>query len=130
MRSFGFSLIELMIVLAIIGILAVIALPSYQTYTQRARFVEVVSVAGIYKTAVGLAIQEGVTTEELVNGKHGIPDSPRITKHVASVIVENGVITATATSLLKDATYILTPTDDGNVWLVSGTCLKYRLCHD
>ena len=53
----GFTLIELMIVIAIIGILAAIALPAYQNYTQKSRFQNLVSAAGGVKTEVALCTQ-------------------------------------------------------------------------
>lgn len=128
-RSSGFSLVELMIVVSIIGILTVIAIPSYQTYTQRARFTEVVSTVETYKTAVSLALQQGASLAELSNGAHGIPPEPKSTKNLASVKVENGIITGTATELASSATYILKPSSDGSTWTVSGTCLKNGLCN-
>ncbi|MFZ9643115.1 MAG: pilin, partial [Candidatus Methylopumilus sp.] len=54
----GFTLIELMIVVAIVGILAAVAIPSYQTYTLRARFVEVVQATEPFKTAVELCVAD------------------------------------------------------------------------
>ena len=99
-RLSGFSLIELMIVIAIIGILAVIAIPSYQGYTQRARFAEVISATEIFKVAISLAIQQGASLSELVNGAYGIPPEAKSTKNLASIKVENGIITATRTQNL------------------------------
>ena len=128
-RSSGFSLIELMIVVAIIGILAMFAIPSYQTYTQRARFAEVISLADVYKTSVAIALQQGIAASELVTGAHGIPSEPKPTRNLAALKVENGVITATATDLAANATYILKPGTDGSTWVISGTCLKNGLCN-
>ncbi len=125
----GFSLIELMIVAAIISILATIAIPSYQHYTKRARFIEVISAAQIYKIAVALALQQGIPLNELTNGKYGIPDSPKNIKNVKSILVENGIITAISTQITNEATYILKPNTEGDVWTVSGSCLKQGLCH-
>ncbi|TAK79239.1 MAG: prepilin-type N-terminal cleavage/methylation domain-containing protein [Gammaproteobacteria bacterium] len=129
-KHHGFSLIELMIVLAIIGILAIIAIPSYQTYTKRARFSEVISATDTFKTSVALALQEGDPLSELTNGVYGIPPEPNSTKNLSSVKVENGIITATGTDLVDNNTYILTPDSDGTTWTVSGTCLASGLCND
>jgi len=119
----------LMIVVAIIGILAMIAIPSYQTYTQRARFAEVISASDVFKTAVSLALQQGTSLAELANGVHGIPPEPKATKNLASIKVENGVITATGTELVGNASFILKPSSDGSTWSVSGTCIKAGLCN-
>jgi len=106
----GFTLIELMIVVAIIGILAAVALPAYQDYTKKAKFAEVTSLAQSYQTAVALCAQEtGTLTGCNLNTK-GIPDTTATT-HVASVAVANGVITVTPTATTSaTATLILTPT--------------------
>jgi prepilin-type N-terminal cleavage/methylation domain-containing protein len=125
---YGFSLIELMIVVAIIGILSVIAIPSYQSYTQRARFAEVITTAENFKIAIALALQEGIPADELFNGVHGIPIEPSPTNHLANLTVKNGIITATATKIAGNATLILTPNSDGNIWSVSGTCVDTGLC--
>lgn len=126
----GFSLIELMIVVAIIGILATIAIPSYQQYTKKARFAEIITAASVFKTAVALAIQEGVPLDDIKDGTHGIPMSPTATKNLASIKVMRGVITATATELIDKASYILKPSQDGSIWAIGGTCLKSGLCND
>ncbi len=56
-RQSGFTLIELMIVVAIVAILAAIALPAYKTYTKRAKFSEVIAAVGPAKTAVEVCVQ-------------------------------------------------------------------------
>lgn len=125
----GFSLIELMIVIAIVGILAVIGIPSYQQYTQRARFSEVIASTEPFKIAVSIALQSGTPLTELNNSTHGIPTEPKPTKNLASVKVESGIILATATELISAITYQLKPNTDGSSWTVSGTCVKAGLCN-
>ena len=91
----GFTLIELMIVVAIIGILAAIALPAYQDYANRAKVSEVVVAADACKTAVTeyFASAGGLPASEADAGC--INDA---TKYVASLTVTSGVITVTAQS--------------------------------
>ena len=106
----GFTLIELMIVVAIIGILAAVAIPAYQDYTMKARFSEVVSVANAYQTAVALCAQTLGALDDCDLGTNGVPATQAST-HVASVAVANGVITVTPTATTNAAsTLILTPT--------------------
>ncbi|MCX7226750.1 MAG: prepilin-type N-terminal cleavage/methylation domain-containing protein [Burkholderiales bacterium] len=106
----GFTLIELMIVVAIIGILAAVALPAYQDYTQKAKFAEVISVSITYKTPVALCAQEAGTLTGCDLGLKGVPASVA-TAHVGSVGVTAGIITVTPTSTTDvGATLILTPT--------------------
>ncbi|MFM4872283.1 pilin [Aeromonas veronii] len=60
-KQSGFTLIELMIVVAIVAILAAVALPAYQNYTKKAKMTELVTATGALKTEVEVCVQSGVS---------------------------------------------------------------------
>ncbi|HRK78363.1 MAG TPA: pilin [Thiobacillus sp.] len=110
----GFTLIELMIVVAIIGILAAVAIPAYSDYTVKAKIGNALTAADSLKTAVGLCSQEaGGILDNCDDGAPGIPAFTP-TKEVASAAVTNGAIVLTlATGIGKDVdgkTITITPT--------------------
>ncbi|ENT0250517.1 pilin, partial [Neisseria gonorrhoeae] len=94
----GFTLIELMIVIAIVGILAAVALPAYQDYTARAQVSEAILLAEGQKSAVTeYYLNNGKWPAD--NGAAGVASASDIKgKYVKEVKVENGVVTATMKS--------------------------------
>ncbi len=116
----GFTLIELMIVVAIIGILAAVAIPQYQDYTVKAKVGNAVTSLGSLRTAVALCAQEagGVLTACDTTATGAETSIPKFTatKELASAVVADGVITATfATGIASDVdskTFTQTPTTD------------------
>ncbi|HSX59787.1 MAG TPA: pilin [Tahibacter sp.] len=129
-RNTGFTLIELMIVVAIIAILAAIALPSYHDYVVRTQVDECTVLGSGAKTAVSEALANtGVFPAD--NAAAGLPAANTIVgKYINAVTVNAGVITCTyssaapqrANSLIDGLTLVLTPTFTTTAGSVNWTC--------
>ena len=116
----GFTLIELMIVVAIIGILAAIAIPAYQDYTIRAQVSEGMSLAAAAKTAVAESfLNTGEAPALRVNAGMTATATDTQGKYVASVAVANGTIVITygneANAQIDALTLGLTPYESGDL---------------
>ncbi|KQP12719.1 pilin [Pseudorhodoferax sp. Leaf267] len=123
----GFTLIELMIVVAIIGILAAVALPAYQDYTVRAKVSEVMLAASSAKTAVS----EAASTLNTLPSTASVDVQSQQSKYVSSVAWDGSKITAMArgdTTISGSTIEMAATYASGQVnWTCGGTILaKYR----
>ena len=141
----GFTLLEMMVVVSIIGLLTTLTLPSYQRYTQRAKFAEVIQASIPYKVGVTLcAYQQGELSACDTAGQDHIPSDftseNNQNGYVKSITVgTEGAVTATSQNIKlakKTAfTYTLKPTLQANgscQWTVDDTdpdsCKRFHLC--
>ncbi|WP_345870700.1 pilin [Shewanella algae] len=132
-RAQGFTLIELMIVVAIIGILAAIALPAYQDYTKKSRFAQINTSADGMKTAVTVCYHDIGTLTGCTAGSNGVPSIPAtLPANIKTFTVTNGVITLEAEATAGGYTNVWTASEDATTkqltWAHTGTCIAAGYC--
>ncbi|MCU7941906.1 MAG: pilin [Candidatus Thiodiazotropha sp. (ex Cardiolucina cf. quadrata)] len=118
-KQSGFTLIELMIVVAIIGILAAIALPAYTDFTTRSKVSELIVAADKCKTSVVEYFQTLDSTLPANTASAGC--ATQSTQYVTSLGVANGVITVVSAIAAAPGNFVLTPTANA----VDGTILDW-----
>lgn len=134
-KQSGFTLLELLMVTAILGTLVSVAVPSYQHYSRRAQFSEILLLASPYRVAIEAAAYRGSfnSVADMDFGKHGIPDIDWASLNDKFVLVLDGRIYAFwgfDGSELQGTTYILQAMNHNPPiqWQTSGTCINLGYC--
>ena len=139
----GFTLIELMIVVAIVGILAAVALPAYQNYSKKAKFAEVLTAGTAVKSAIEICFQTSGAGDDGSGGTdlrtcdteaeidYTLTDA-EVGAYVSDVAItaNTAVVTATAVSSsgLAGESVTFTPTISGNGLQWASSCSNTALC--
>lgn len=133
-QQLGFTLMELMITIVIIGILAAIAIPSYQKFTTKAHYSEMVMATAPFTISVGICAGDLGTITGCTGGSNGVQADLGIVGGITSLTTVNGVITVTPKAqngILATDIYILTPTMDATTsiitWVSSGAAVTKGL---
>ncbi|WP_343529702.1 prepilin peptidase-dependent pilin [Yokenella regensburgei] len=107
-KQYGFTLIELMVVIGIIAILSAIGIPAYQNYLRKAALTDMLQTFMPYRTAIELCALDHGGTSGCSASSNGIP-SPSTTRYVSAMSVSQGTVTMTGQESLHGLTVVMTP---------------------